>query len=77
MVLVLLGNETEAIRLIELGMDASTPDQYQRYPMHFAAESGKQNYYLTINLVVKKRQMYEYVKFMRKINVTNLTRSYI
>lgn len=34
------GDEAEAIRLLELGYSASTPDQYGRTPMHFAADQG-------------------------------------
>ena len=35
-----IGNEAEAIRLLELGMNANTPDQYGNLPMHLAAERG-------------------------------------
>lgn len=34
------GNEAEAIRLLEVGFNASLPDQYGRTPMHFAAKYG-------------------------------------
>lgn len=37
------GNETEAVRLLEEGADASVPGPYGRLPMYWAAKRGKKN----------------------------------
>lgn len=36
----LIENESEAIRLIESGVDANSTDADERNPMHFASEYG-------------------------------------
>lgn len=46
------GNETEAIELLELGFNASTPDQYGRFAMHFAAEQGCKKYKNSLNVLI-------------------------
>lgn len=47
---VFSGNETEAIKLLELGFNASTPDQHGRFAMHLAAELGSKKNIKTLSM---------------------------